>query len=72
MNNNNNKEKKKKKKKMMKHRLLLFQLIGGNEAGGTAVWNPSRIERAKQELKAKEDQELAVEAAKATKLELQH
>jgi hypothetical protein len=60
------------KKKKRKRKVLPLQPVDGNDGGGTVLWSPSRIERAKQELRAKEDLEHAAEAAKDTKKELQH
>ncbi|KAF3031420.1 hypothetical protein E8E12_000519 [Didymella heteroderae] len=60
------------KKRRKKQRVLPLQPIDGNGAGGAVLWRPSRIERAKEEVKAREQQELAAEAAKVTKRELQH
>jgi hypothetical protein len=60
------------KNKKRKRKVLPLQPIDGNDGGGAVLWSPSRIERAKQELQAKEDLERAAEAAKATKKELQH
>jgi hypothetical protein len=60
------------KNKKRKRKVLPLQPIDGNNGGGAVLWSPSRIERARQELQAKEDLERAAEAAKATKKELQH
>jgi hypothetical protein len=60
------------KKKKRKRKVLPLQPIDSNEGGGAILWSPSRIERAKQELQAKEDLERAAEAAKATKKQLEH
>jgi hypothetical protein len=49
-----------------------LQPVNGNDGGGAVLQSPSRIERAKQELQAKEDLKRAAEALKASKKELQH
>jgi uncharacterized small protein (DUF1192 family) len=60
------------KKKKRKRKVLPLQPVNGNDGGGAVLQSPSRIERAKQELQAKEDLKRAAEALKASKKELQH
>lgn len=52
------------RKKKRKRKLLPLQPVDGNDGGGAVLWSPSRIERAKQELQAKEDLERAAKKQK--------